>query len=169
MNYGLRHGTVHKLTSGSSSSASSAFSANIEYIRVVGTIACHIHIAPSPTATTAYIPADDVEYIKVSEGEKIAVLRVASSDGKLTINNQQNLNPLLERNKKLYTQNDGYTASRDMRRIASVPPIILQIWTKEYNGTNNWWALPKDTQKKILRVKLNSNEFRYFKTSEGRL
>ena len=53
MNYGLRHGTVHKLTSGSSSSASSAFSANIEYIRVVGTIACHIHIAVSPTATTS--------------------------------------------------------------------------------------------------------------------
>ena len=94
---------------------------------------------------------------------------IQESDGKLTINNQQNLNPLLERNKKLYTQNDGYTASRDMRRIASVPPIILQIWAKEYNGTRNWWALPKATQKKILRVKLNSNEFRYFKTSEGRL
>ena len=94
---------------------------------------------------------------------------IQESDGKLTVNNQQNLNPLLERNKKLYTQNDGYTASRDMRRIASVPPIILQIWTKEYNGTRNWWALPKETQKKILRVKLNSNEFRYFKTSEGRL
>ena len=94
---------------------------------------------------------------------------IQESDGQLTINNQQNLNPLLDRNKKLYTQNDGYTASRDMRRIASVPPIILQLWTKEYNGSNNWWALPKDTQKKILRVKLNSNEFRYFKTSEGRL
>ena len=94
---------------------------------------------------------------------------IQESDGKLTVNNQQNLNPLLERNKKLYTQNDGYTASRDMRRIASVPPIILQIWAKENNGTRNWWALPKDTQKKILRVKLNSNEFRYFKTSEGRL
>ena len=94
---------------------------------------------------------------------------IQESDGKLTVNNQQNLNPLIKRNKKLYTQNDGYTASRDMRRIASVPPIILQIWTKEYNGTRNWWALPKDTQKKILRVKLNSNEFRYFKTSEGRL
>ena len=94
---------------------------------------------------------------------------IQESDGQLTINNQQNLNPLLDRNKKLYTQNDGYTASRDMRRIASVPPIILQLWTKEYNGSNNWWALPKETQKKILRVKLNSNEFRYFKTSEGRL
>ena len=94
---------------------------------------------------------------------------IQESDGKLTINNQQNLNPLLERNKKLYNQNDGYTASRDMRRIASVPPIILQVWTKEYNGSNNWWALPKETQKKIMRTKLNSSEFKYFRTSEGSL
>ena len=94
---------------------------------------------------------------------------IQESDGKLTVNNSQNLDPLLKRNKELYNLNDGYTASKDMRRVASIPPIILQIWTKEYNGTRNWWALPKDTQKKILRVKLNSNEFRYFKTSEGRL
>ena len=94
---------------------------------------------------------------------------IQESDGKLTIHNQQNLNPLMDRNKKLYTQNDGYTPSRDMRRVASVPPIMLQIWTKEYNGTRNWWALPKDTQKKIMRTKLNSNEFRYFRTSEGSL
>ena len=94
---------------------------------------------------------------------------IQESDGKLTVNNQQNLNPLMERNKKLYTLNDGYTASREMRRVASVPPIILQILTKEYNGTNNWWGLPKDIQKKIMRTKLNSNEFRYFRTSEGSL
>jgi len=36
-NYGLRHGTVLKLTSGSSSSASAAFTAGTEYIRVVST------------------------------------------------------------------------------------------------------------------------------------
>ena len=94
---------------------------------------------------------------------------IQESDGKLTINSQQNLNPLLDRNKKLYTQNDGYTASRDMRRVASIPPIILQLWTKEYNGSNNWWALPKEIQKKIMRTKLNSSEFKYFRTAEGSL
>ena len=41
--------------------------------------------SPTAAATTAYLPADDVEYIKVSEGEKIAVLRVASSDGKVSV------------------------------------------------------------------------------------
>ena len=56
-----------------------------------------------------------------------------------------------------------------MRRVASIPPIILQIWAKEYNGTRNWWALPKEVQKQIMRVKLNSSDFRYFRTSEGSL
>jgi len=85
MNYGLRHGTVLKLTSASSSSASAAFSDGTEYIRVVSTIACHIHVAVSPTAavTTTYLPAAEVEIIKVSAGEKIAVLRIGGSDGNL--------------------------------------------------------------------------------------
>ena len=85
MNYGLRHGTVLKLTSGASSSSSSAFTDGTEYIRVVSTIACHIHVAVSPTAavTTTYLPAAEVEIIKVSAGEKIAVLRIGGSDGNL--------------------------------------------------------------------------------------
>ena len=94
---------------------------------------------------------------------------IQESDGKLTINNQQNLNSLLERNKRLYTANSGYTPSRDFKRVASVPPIILEIWTKEYNGSRNWFALPKETQSKILRTKLNSSEFRYFRTAAGNL
>ena len=87
MNYGLRHGTVLKLTSGSSSSASAAFTDGTEYIRVVSTIACHIQVEVSPTAaaTTTYLPAAEVEIIKVSAGEKIAVLKVTGSDGELYV------------------------------------------------------------------------------------
>ena len=94
---------------------------------------------------------------------------IQESDGKLTINQQQDFNKLLERNKKLQTLNDGYTPSREMKRVASIPPIMLQIWCKEFNGTRNWWALPTETQQTILKQKLNSNEFRYFKISEGNL
>ena len=101
--------------------------------------------------------------------EGVKTRYIQESDGQLTINNQQNLNPLLERNKKLYTHNTGYTASKDFKRIASIPPIILQIWTKEYNGSRNWFALPREIQNKILRTKLNSSEFRYFRTAEGKL
>ena len=86
-NYGLRHGTVLKLTSGSSSSASSAFTAGTEYIRVIGTIACHIHVAKSATATTStsLLPANEIEIIKVAPGEQIAVLRIGGSDGELYV------------------------------------------------------------------------------------
>ena len=101
--------------------------------------------------------------------EGVKTRYIQESDGKLTINNQQNINPLLERNKKLYTADSGYTPSKDFKRIASVPPIILEIWTKEYNGSRNWFGLPKDTQNKILKTKLNSSEFRYFRTAEGKL
>ena len=85
MNYGLREVTLQKVDTSGTSAASSAFGTNIEYIRVVGTIACHIHIAVSPTATTSttYLPAGEVETIKVSAGEKIAVLRIGGSDGEL--------------------------------------------------------------------------------------
>jgi len=47
---GLRFSTQQVLTAGSSSSASDAFGANTEYIRVVSTIAAYIQIAVSPTA-----------------------------------------------------------------------------------------------------------------------
>jgi len=87
MNYGLRHGTVLKLTSGATSSLSAAFTDGTEYIRVVSTIACHIHIAVAPTATTSttYLPANEVEIIKISAGEKIAVLRIGGSNGELYV------------------------------------------------------------------------------------
>ena len=101
--------------------------------------------------------------------EGVKTRYIQESDGKLTINNQQNINPLLERNKKLYTANSGYTPSRDFKRIASIPPIMLEIWTKEHNGSRNWFALPKETQNKILKTKLNSSEFKYFRTTEGSL
>jgi len=95
---------------------------------------------------------------------------IQESDGKLTINNQQDVNPLLKRNKELYNHDKGWVSSaKEMKRVASVPPLVLQIWANEYNGSRNWFSLPKEIQRKIMRTKLNSSEFRYFRTAEGNL
>ncbi len=95
---------------------------------------------------------------------------IQESDGKLTINNQQDVNPLLKRNKELYNHDKGWVSSaKEMKRVASVPPLVLQIWANEYNGSRNWFSLPKEIQRKIMRTKLNSSEFRYFRTAEGSL
>ena len=53
--------------------------------------------------------------------------------------------------------------------MASIPILALQIWAEEYNGDNNWFSLPKVIQNKILKKKLNSNEYQYFKTAKGNL
>ena len=77
---------------------------------------------------------------------------------------------ILEHNKKLYNQNDGYSPDKGLKRIASIPSIVLEIWAKEYNGdqnNGNWFALPKEVQTKILKEKLNSSDYRYFRTAPG--
>ena len=91
------------------------------------------------------------------------------ADGKLTIKNSQDVDPILQKNKRLYNLNDGYSKSKDLKRVASIPSLVLQLWAKEYNGTNNWFAIPHIERKRILKLKLNSNEFRYFRTASGRI
>tara|TARA_X000001388_G_scaffold3295_1_gene2424 strand:- start:762 stop:1100 length:339 start_codon:yes stop_codon:yes gene_type:complete len=84
-----------------------------------------------------------------------------------TVNHQ----PIINHNKRLYTQNDGYSPDKGLKRIASVPSIVLEIWAKEYNGDQNkgnWFELPKDVQTKILKEKLNSSDYRYFRTAPGK-
>ena len=68
--------TTQKVTSSGSSVQSSAFGAHIEYVRIVADADCHIAFGVNPTATTStiYVPADDIEYFKVSPGEKVAVI-----------------------------------------------------------------------------------------------
>jgi len=90
-------------------------------------------------------------------------------EGKIVTKEEVNINPHIQHNKRLYNLNDGYSKSRDMKRVASIPTIALSVWANEYNGSNNWFGLPVDVQKKILKKKLNSNEFRLFKTAEGNL
>jgi len=80
-------GTTQTVSVTNSSAANStAFVAGTTVVRVVSTTDCHIIFATSPTATTstAYLPANQVEYFKATAGEKIAAIR-ASADGTLYV------------------------------------------------------------------------------------
>ena len=105
------------------------------------------------------------------EVETKGLLSDTFHDGEKGVVHQRSVNhkPILDHNKKLFNLNDGYSPSRELKRVASIPTLVLEIWAKEYNGTNNWFQLPKNIQRKIMRTKLNSNEFRYFRTAEGNL
>ena len=86
MNNSMRIVTEQKVSTSNSSAASAAFGSNIEYIRVISDTACWITFGTSPTATSSktLLAANDVEYFKVSEGEKIAAI-LATGTGAIYI------------------------------------------------------------------------------------
>ena len=76
----LRPGTVQVVSYTTSVATTNAFASSTHQIRIVATTACHYILGAAPTATTShtYLPADVVEYIDVSPGEKIAFIQHAS-------------------------------------------------------------------------------------------
>ena len=80
-NYGLFPIKTQKVTSsGSSAATSDGMLAHTQFVRLVATANCHVAFGESPTATTSdmYLPADDIEIIKIRPGEKVAVLHGSS-------------------------------------------------------------------------------------------
>jgi hypothetical protein len=106
---------------------------------------------------------------KIVEKDGLSTTTYHTNDEKLVIQRDINYQPIVDHNKKLYNHNDGYSKSRELKRVASIPTLVLEIWSKEYNGNSNWFALPSDVQKKILKKKLNSSEFKLFRTAAGKL
>jgi hypothetical protein len=86
------------------------------------------------------------------------------SDGTV-IETVQDVAPILEHNKALQNQDDrGWSPSRDLRRAATIPDIIVLKWRNEYGidvfNRNHWPAV-----KRLL----NDPEWRYLRTAPGTL
>lgn len=77
----------------------------------------------------------------------------------------QDVNPILERNKKLQNEGKHRTKDKALQLAASIPNIVVHQWMIE-DGVN-WLALPKHEKHKYLRRKLNDPQYRYLKVSEG--
>lgn len=75
----------------------------------------------------------------------------------------QDIEPILKRNKILFNLGDGYGPSREWKRAASVPNLIIEKWMKK--GIN---AYKEEDQPKILSM-LDSPECLALRTAPGRL
>jgi hypothetical protein len=87
MQLSSRFGLAQELTVGAASAASAVFGEQTRQIRVSATAACRIRVGdgtPIAAATDAYLPANVVEYIQVTPGQKIAAIQETSS-GKLSV------------------------------------------------------------------------------------
>jgi hypothetical protein len=85
-----------------------------------------------------------------------------------TVVSQQAVDAILDRNKAMATHNDGYTPSRDMRRVASVPVTMLYKWLAE-EGYDPRTGGFRDAMAGIVKKKLNDLDYAYLRTAPGRL
>ncbi len=84
------------------------------------------------------------------------------ADGSATVIRRTDVAPILERNKQLATANDGFSPSRELRRVASIPFALIHKWLVE----EGWNALDPACADK-LRAKLNDPEWRHVRTAPG--
>jgi hypothetical protein len=81
------------------------------------------------------------------------------------IETAQDVAPILERNKSLSTDDDrGWSSSRDFRRAAAIPDVIILKWRNEHGvdlfDRNHWPAV-----KRLL----NDPDWRWLRTAPGKL
>lgn len=88
---------------------------------------------------------------------------IDNHDGTYTVASRQDVGPLLDRNKALATANDGYNKTRDMRRLASIPNIVLMQWLNEAGSME----ILRDP--KFLARKLNDPDYLYLRTAPYRI
>ena len=75
------------------------------------------------------------------DGLKKETFLLDEQEKKIVLKEEVNIDSHIKHNKALYNHNDGYSKSRELKRVASIPTLALQVWANEYNGTKNWFAL----------------------------
>jgi hypothetical protein len=84
--------------------------------------------------------------------------------GRFALRRSGDVEPVLEANKRALVGGDGYTPSRDLRRIASIPPAVQLLWIERY-GVDPLRRGNED----LLRRLLNDPEWMHLRTAHGRV
>lgn len=84
-------------------------------------------------------------------------------DGLLVIERAQDCTPILDHNKALANDGDGYSSDRTLRRVASIPLVVVEMWMNE--GINIFDPNHADA----IKRKLNDPDNLYLRTAPGRL
>lgn len=86
-----------------------------------------------------------------------------AAHGTMVVRVSQDCDSILDANKDAAAFTDGYTPNRLLRRVASIPNVVIHQWLRE--GIN---VHTKEGWERAKR-KLRDPEFRYFRTSPGRI
>jgi hypothetical protein len=82
-----------------------------------------------------------------------------------TIETRQDCEPILEANKRdALSGTDGWAPDRQSRRVASIPVVLLECWSKKYGV-----SMADPAFNEIIRRKLNDKDWQFLRTSTGRV
>jgi hypothetical protein len=90
------------------------------------------------------------------------------TEGGAEIKSVTDVAPILEENKAKYTHNDGWSPSKEMRRVGSIPFALIHKWLAE-DGVNVLDAGHDPHAAAYLLRKLNDPDYLYLRTAPGRL
>lgn len=84
----------------------------------------------------------------------------------VTLHQKQNVEPIIEHNKKLRNWNDGYSASREWKRVASIPlGVIMQWLTEDKMDVAAFFQKPTREQNEYYRRKYRDRDWCQLKTA----
>ena len=87
-------------------------------------------------------------------------------DGTFTIETREDVEPILDANKRMQT--NEYPRDKELLPVARVPATVYQKWLQDL-GIPFDQAHEPDVRRLICQLYLNSNEFRFLRTTEGRI
>ena len=87
--------------------------------------------------------------------------------GKISIHKEQDVKPFLESNKQeINNQTSGFKG--DMHKMASIPPIVLEMWREEMKKQGYSNPNPLAVENRVfLKLKLNSPDWNFLRTKQG--
>jgi hypothetical protein len=81
-----------------------------------------------------------------------------------TVERRADVEPAIDANKRAAALNDGYSPSRELRRVASIPVTVQMQWIQRFGGD----PLAKGNERWLRRL-LNDPEWRHLRTSPGKV
>lgn len=81
-----------------------------------------------------------------SDGGVTSTFHYDNVDETVTIHSTQDVEPIIEANKVAQTDGDGYSPSRDLRKVATIPFTVFQDWLKQDGLT--WWDYHNNMSKR---------------------
>jgi hypothetical protein len=105
-------------------------------------------------------------WLEQNADEPDTVIYEATDDAILT-HRYQDVENLLKKNKEERNSFDGYNKARDMKRVASIPLVVLYQWLQD-DGVF-LFNMTAQEQHEYLKKKLNDPKYYYLRTSEGKI